>query len=148
LGRIPAGFATDKFVLGFFCINIAIAQQQISKKQLSAADKGIVIFLVLRALFGVDAINEKEIGDLLNGIPERNKEFTEGCAAAYKVQAVSAGFPEIRNDPDVVAARDVVKRAGTSMDFISPDASESTKIGGELLRGLFYERVINKFGKK
>jgi hypothetical protein len=115
---------------------------------LTTGDKGSVLFLVLQVLFGKGSINEREIADLLNGIPKKNRDFTDGTAAAYKVQAVAAGFPEIQNDPEVAAPRDVVKRAGTSMDFISPGTSESTKIAGELLRVLFYKRMMDRFGGK
>jgi hypothetical protein len=146
-GVAPAALSSDKFVLGFLCMTIGIVQQQVAKTPLSAEDKGRMLFLVLHHLFGTGAINEREVGDLMHGFPTRNQEFTEGNLAAYRIQAVSAGSPALDKDPDVVGARESVRLAGGSLDIITPGATENSKVTGELLRVLFYQRVVERYGR-
>jgi hypothetical protein len=147
LGGVPPGLTRDKYMLGFFCMTIGIAMQQMAHRPLNTEDKGTILLVVLRHLFGPGAINEREIGDLLNGVPTSNDEFKQGTAAAYKVQAVSSGSHSLQNDPDYLAAREVVRCAGGSLDALSPGASDDSKIAGEMLRLLYYQRVMDLYQK-
>jgi len=82
------------------------------------------------------------LGSLLNGTP-KDMEFQKGATAALKIQSTLAGYPDFQNDPDVLAARDAVKRIGGSPDFIAPRADENSNVAAELLRALLYQHVID-----
>jgi hypothetical protein len=143
LEGVPAGLAADKYVLGFLCETIGLVLQQVSKKPTSTEDRGAVFILVMHRLFG-PKVDLRPISDLSDGVPMTD-EFKKGAAAAYKIQAVAAGSTEFENDPDVVAACQTVVAAGRSYGALG--ASQSAKISGELLRTLFYQRVLDKYGK-
>jgi hypothetical protein len=128
-------------------MTIGITQQQVSQSPLSAEDKGTILFLVLSALFGEGAINAREIGDLLTGFPAKDEQFTKGNLAAYKIQQAAVGA-SMANDPDVAAAREVVKKIGSSMDFLGTAGGENSQIAGQLLKILFYDPIIAKFGNR
>jgi hypothetical protein len=147
LGSAPTGLASDKYILGFFCANIGIEMQRAGAGSLDHVGKGTVLFLILQQLFGKGAVNQKEIGDLLNCLPTPNTDFQRGVDAAGKIQAAASGRHKLQNDPDYLAAREVVRRAGGSMDFIEPGASEDSKIAGEMMRALYYEYVIGHYRK-
>lgn len=67
--------------------------------------------------------------------------------AAAKIQAAASGQHRLQGDPDYLAAKDVVLRAGGSLDFATPGASDDSKIAGQMLRVLFYQHVIDKHKK-
>jgi hypothetical protein len=147
LGAVPVGLPSDKYVLGFFCANIILEMQRVGAGSLDHVGKGTVLFLILQRLFGKGAVNEKEIGNLLNGLPTPNTDFQRGCDAAGKIQAAVSGRHKLQNDPDYLAAREVVRKAGSSLDLLNPGASEDSKIGGEMLRALYYQHLIEHHQK-
>jgi hypothetical protein len=146
MGGIPTGLASDKYVLGFFCGNIGLEMTRASKGSLDAAGQGMVLFLVLRQLFP-NAIHEKEIGDLLLGIPKTDEEFMRGNLSAFKIQSAASGGHELQKDPDYLAAREVVRRQRGATDFVVAEADEPSKIAGEMLRALYYQHVIDHYQK-
>jgi hypothetical protein len=105
--------------------------------------KGTVLFLILQQLFGKGAVDHKEVGDLLNGVPAPNMDFQRGRDAAAKIQAAASGRHKLQNAPDYLAAREVKKKAGRSLDFVNPGASGDSKIAGEMIRALYYQHVID-----
>jgi hypothetical protein len=147
LGSVPAGLASDKYVLGFFCANIGVEMQRAATGPLAPVEQGIILSLVLQQLFGRGAVNDKEIGDLLNGRPQMNDEFKRGAESAFKIQAAASGRHKLQDDPDFLAAREVVRQQGRALDFVAPGASEDSKIAGEMLRVLYYQHVIDQHQK-
>lgn len=143
----PPRLAPDKYVLGFLSANIGIEMQRAGAASLDAVGKGTVLSLVVRALFGPGVVNEPQLTDLMLGVPTPNEEFRRGMEAAAKIQAAASGRHKLQGDPDYLAAKDVVQRAGGSLDFVTPGASEDSKIAGQMLRALFYQHVIDKHQK-
>ena len=111
--------------------------------------KWTVFFLVLQQLFGKGTVNEKEIGDLINGVPTPNTDFRRGTDAAGKIQAAASGRHKLQSDPDYLAACKVVRKQGGALDFLTPGdvltpgASEDSKIAGQMLNALYYQHVID-----
>src|SRR5271167_1169863 len=119
VGGSPETFVSDKYVLGYFCISVGIATRQVSKKTLSILEQGQILMLVMDHMFKPRPPDHAVLGSLLNGTP-KDMEFQKGATAALKIQSTLAGYPDFQNDPDVLAARDAVKRIGGSPDFIAP----------------------------
>jgi hypothetical protein len=146
LGRVvPARLASDKYVLGFLTGNIGMEMQRAGAASLDAVGKGTVMSLVVNTLFGKGVVNEPALTDLMLGVPAPDAEFSRGLEAAAKIYAAASGRHKLQNDPDYLAAKDVVQRAGESLDFITPGAGEDSKIAGQMLRMLFYQRVVDKY---
>lgn len=143
-GVTPASLASDKYVLGFLCANIGIEMQRAGGASLDQAGRGTVMLLVFQQLFGRGTVNEKEIGDLMLGLPAPNPEFKGGIEAAAKIQAVASGRHNLQTDPAYLAAKQVVSRGGSSFNVITPGATEDEKIAGQMLHALFYQHVMNR----
>jgi hypothetical protein len=141
---VPARLAADKYLLGFFCGNVIIEMQRAGSASLDQAGRGTVLFLVLQQLFGRGTIDQREIGDLLNGVPTPNGDFRRGADAAGKIQAAASGRHKLQSDADYLAAKDVIRRTGGAGDFLTSGASEDSKIAGEMLRALYYQHVIDQ----
>jgi hypothetical protein len=62
----------------------------------------------MKQLLGQDAVSDRRIGDLLNGVPTVNQDFRSGSEAALKIQAVASGQHRLQDDPDYHAAREAV----------------------------------------
>jgi len=142
-GSTPRTLVSDKYVLGFFCANIGVEMRRAAGGPLPAVQQGTIMFLVLQQLFGKNAVSANEIGDLLTGSPTPNEDFRRGCDAALKILAAGSGQHKLQGDPDYLAAREVVRRQGNSLDFLAAGASEDSKIAGEMLRALYYQHVID-----
>jgi hypothetical protein len=143
LGSIPAGLASDKYILGFFCASIGVEMRRAAPGPLAPVEQGLILSLVLQQLFGPGAVNDKEIGDLLNSVPTPNEEFKRGAESALKIQAAASGRHKLQDDPDFLAAREVVRQHRGALDFVAPGASEDSAIAGEMLRALYYQHVID-----
>ncbi len=138
LDRATVGLASDKYVLGFFCANIGVEMQRAGAGSLDQAARGTIMFSVLQRLFGRDEINAEEMINLMTGVPTPNKEFKRGIEAASKIQTVLSGHHNLQSDPDYIAAKETVRRAGGAY----PGPSEDSKIGSEMMRVLYYQHVI------
>jgi hypothetical protein len=135
--------ASDKYVLGFICANVGIEMQRAGGASLDQTGRGTVLLLVLDHLFGHGAVNGQEVGDLMLGIPTPNAQFQRGIEAAAKIQAVASGRHNLQNDPSYLAAKEVTRKAGSSLDFITPSATEDSKIAGHMLHAMFYQHLID-----
>lgn len=147
LGGIPESLVSNHYVLGYFCVSIGIAMQRASREKLTSEDQGKVLFLVMDYLFAGHRPDHALLASLLGGA-NKSEEFTKGATAANKVLATAAGFSDFQNDADVLAAREVVRRAGDSLEYLAPGASENSKVSGELLRALLYQVVMDQYRAK
>ena len=145
LGEVPPGLASDKYVLGFFCANIGVEMRRAAGRKLPPVREGTILFLVLQQLFGKESIGSTALADLLSGIPAPDGDFNRGSEVALKIQAASSGNHRLQNDPDYVAAKQVALRLGNAHDFISPGATEDSKIAAEMMTSLYFQYVMDRY---
>lgn len=94
-----------------------------------------------------EAIDECEIADLVHGRPTPNLDFRRGCDAALKNHAATWGRPRVGNDPDYLAAKEIVRKPKDSANVLAPGACEGSLIGGEMLRALYHQYIISQYRK-
>lgn len=144
-GVKPAELVSDRYVLGFVCGNISIEMMRAAGTPLDQAEKGTILFTVLEQLFHPAPIRQLEIETLFRSVSPANSEFRRGVESAMKIHAVESGDHKLKDDPDYIAARALV-RSG-AMDSEAHAASEDSKIASEMLRSLFFQPVIDRYRK-
>ena len=148
LGGLPPGFATDKFVLGFFVSCFSIAYMREGRPKFDNVTQGNILFMVAKYTFGSSAPDPKFLGDLMNQNPP-DLEFAHGQKVAVKLRAFDFSLPGSENDPDVIQAREYAKQIGTGMDFLTgPDPDGRIATGSMLLQSLLWRPIFERYKVK
>ena len=134
----------DDYILGFITGLSAITAKRVGAN-LSEEDSGTILFLVLDQIYGKGVIDRKRLGDLLNGIPQPNPEFTRGFECAGKIQVLLYGRHTLYDDPDYQQALDAVRRgAGHTLNLVAYSSTEDGNVAALLLNQYFLQPVLQK----
>lgn len=143
-GGIPSGFWDDPYVLGYLGGTAAIFAKMTTQGKIAGESLGQVMITVYETLSGLDGVEISKKVLLLQS--SNDKDFLKGLGNADKTICVAYGIEGYEDDPDVVEAKELVKKMGPDFAFLG-ETTEAAQISGCLTQMLFYQVVRDRLGE-
>ena len=150
-GRKISVLRDDDYFLGFIAgqCGLFIKRAEREGVKLDQVDTGTILFLVIDQIYGKSVIDQKRLGDLLNGIPKPNSDFVRGSENAAKIYFLLYGRHKLHDDPDYKAALDAVRRGvGNEFNRFGSPGSEDQNVASLLMAQYFLQPAIEKLGRR